>query len=105
MSDPFFVLGVGQESDDETIRKAYLEKIRQWPPEHHPERFQKIFQAYSLIQTKKKRLSFQLFHRDVVDLDSLKESLFSHNTQGRPTQKELQGWLKESLVSFSMKGR
>lgn len=105
MIDPFFLLGVTRESDDETVRKAYLEKIRRWPPEHHPERFQKISQAYSMIQTRKKRLSFQLFHHGFMGLDPLVGGLFSHTTHGRPTQDELRGWIKETLVSFSMKGR
>ncbi|MBF0420829.1 MAG: J domain-containing protein [Magnetococcales bacterium] len=105
MTDPFSLLGVTRESDDEAIRKAYLEKVRQWPPEHHPERFQKISQAYSMIQTRKKRLSFQLFHHGSLDLDPLIGSLFSHKTLGRPTQNELKGWIKEALVSFNMKGR
>lgn len=105
MTDPFFLLGVSRESDDETIRKAYLEKIRRWPPEHYPERFQAISQAYSMIQTGKKRLSFQLFHHGLPGLDPLIDTLFSRNTRGRPTQNELKGWLKESLISCNMKGR
>ncbi|HIJ85781.1 MAG TPA: DnaJ domain-containing protein, partial [Magnetococcales bacterium] len=95
--DPFYLLGVERETDDESVRKAYLEKIRQWPPEHYPERFQKISEAYSLVQTRKKRLVFQLFHRGSADFAPVKGGFFSANTRGRPTQDELKGWLKKVL--------
>lgn len=105
MTDPYYLLGVDREADDAGVRKAYLERIRQWPPEHYPERFQEISQAYTLIQTRKKRLEFQLFHRELADLAPLKGAMLAMGTQGRPTLKELTGWLQGTLVSFRMKGR
>ena len=39
MTDPYAVLGLPADSDDETIRRRYLELVRQFSPEHHPEKF------------------------------------------------------------------
>jgi curved DNA-binding protein CbpA len=39
MSDPYTVLGLPPDSDDDTIRRRYLELVRRFPPEHHPEKF------------------------------------------------------------------
>ena len=42
MSDPYDVLGLPPDSDDEAIRRRYLELVRQFSPEHHPERFSAV---------------------------------------------------------------
>ena len=39
MTDPYEVFGLPDDSDDEAIRRRYLELVRQYPPEHQPQRF------------------------------------------------------------------
>ena len=54
---PYAVLGLSSESvTDQEVRNAYLERVRLFPPESHPERFQLIHSAYDAIQTEQKRL-------------------------------------------------
>ncbi len=54
---PYIVLGLETESvSDEEVRRAYLERIRAYPPDIHPDRFQEIHSAYECINTEKKRL-------------------------------------------------
>lgn len=44
--DPFALLGVERGVDDTTVRRAYTQLIRKYKPEHHPEQFCKIREAY-----------------------------------------------------------
>ena len=46
MNDPYVVLGLSADVDDETIRRRYLELVKQFSPEKHPEKFAAIRQAY-----------------------------------------------------------
>jgi curved DNA-binding protein CbpA len=61
MADPFSVLGLPADSDDEAIRRRYLELVRQYTPEHHPERFAAIRQAYENLRDLNTRLRYRLF--------------------------------------------
>lgn len=40
------VLGVPQDADQKTIKRAYFKLVRQYSPEKDPEQFQKIREAY-----------------------------------------------------------
>src|SRR5919206_2233477 len=61
MTDPYAVLGLSPGADDETIRRRYLELVRQFTPEHHPERFAAIRAAYEKLRDLDTRLRFRLF--------------------------------------------
>src|SRR5438132_1170202 len=61
MTDPYAVLGLPPDSDDETIRRRYLELVRQYTPEHHPERFAAIRAAYDSLRDLPTRLRYRLF--------------------------------------------
>ena len=62
--NPYIVLGVTPEADDKTIRSAYLEGIREAPPERDPERFKALSTAYHRIKDEKSRHEYELFNRD-----------------------------------------
>ena len=61
MSDPYEVLALPADSDDETIRRRYLELVRQFPPERSPEKFAAIRQAYESLRDLTTRLQYRLF--------------------------------------------
>lgn len=65
MMNPYLTLGVRSDADDSEIRHAYLEGIRNCPPEHDPARFQAITQAYEQIRDPSSRLKRYLFRRDL----------------------------------------
>ncbi len=70
MEDAYTVLGLAPGSDDETIRRRYLELVRQYSPEHHPERFAAIRAAYEKLRDQDTRLRYRLFEagkRENVD--------------------------------------
>jgi curved DNA-binding protein CbpA len=61
MTDPYDVLGLPADSDDEAIRRRYLELVRQFSPEHHPEKFAEVRAAYESLRDLDTRLRYRLF--------------------------------------------
>src|SRR5262245_51202739 len=61
MTDPYSMLGLPPDSDDETIRRRYLELVRQFSPEQHPEKFAAVRQAYESLRDLNTRLRHRLF--------------------------------------------
>lgn len=59
MTDPYSVLGITPGADDETIKKAYRQKCKQYHPDLHPnapsaeEKFKEVQAAYSEIMRRK----------------------------------------------------
>ena len=55
MSDPYAVLGIAPGADEETIKKAYRQKCKQYHPDLHPddpaceEKFKEVQAAYSAV--------------------------------------------------------
>jgi len=64
-ASPYEVLGVTEEASDEQIRKSYLEKVRQSPPERDPDRFKEIRRAYGVLKdgVKRRHLDLSLYKR------------------------------------------
>jgi DnaJ-class molecular chaperone len=69
MRDPYEVLNLPPDADDETIRRRYLELVRQFTPEHHPETFAAIREAYEALKDLTTRLRRRLF--DVGEHESV----------------------------------
>ena len=63
---PYEVLGVAAEASDEQIRKIYLERVRQSPPERDPEGFKEIRRAYGVLKdgARRRELDLSLYKRD-----------------------------------------
>jgi curved DNA-binding protein CbpA len=61
MTDPYEVLNLPGDADDETIRRRYLELVRQFPPEQQPEKFAAIRHAYESLKDSTTRLRHRLF--------------------------------------------
>ena len=61
MTDPYRLLGVSTDADDESVRAAYIAAIRASPPERDPRRFKQIRAAYVAIATARDRASHALF--------------------------------------------
>ena len=61
MTDPYAVLGLPPDSDDEAIRRRYLELVREFSPERHPEKFAAIREAYESLRDLDTRLRYRLF--------------------------------------------
>lgn len=61
--NPYLILNVPANADDATIRRAYLEAVRAWPPEHHAEQFQAVNVAYEKIKDAAARTHYELFDK------------------------------------------
>jgi curved DNA-binding protein CbpA len=76
MADPYKVLGLDADSDDTAIRRRYLELVKQFPPEHHPEKFTAIRAAYESLRDLTTRVRHRLFESGKNEsLDAIIEEL------------------------------
>ena len=102
MAEPFDLLGVEPSADDETIKKAYLTKVRAFPPDHAPDEFQAIRAAYEAIKTEKARVAYELFHHSSVDIASLWHDLVGDPPPRRPDSTLFKKMLDETLKQYRL---
>lgn len=53
--NPYEVLEVSEDADDEELRRAYLRKVKEFPPDRAPEQFQRIRDAYEVARNSRTR--------------------------------------------------
>ena len=100
MNDPFAILGVDEDADDATIRKAYLQQVRAYPPEQNPNRFQEIRAAYEAIADERDRIGIRLFHTYKPDFSFLMTSMPQSGKPIYPDEQSMLTLLAESLKKF-----
>jgi hypothetical protein len=54
-ASPFEVLGVPEDAGEEEIRRAYLVKVKEFPPDRSPEAFERIRDAYEAAREPRMR--------------------------------------------------
>jgi len=86
---PFEVLDINDSADDEQIKKAYLSKVRQHPPERDPDGFRRVRAAYEAVRTRKDRMAYRLFHHGQPDLKVLSDKWLTGNDVKRPAEQLL----------------
>src|SRR5262245_37956158 len=97
MTDPYQVLGLPPESDDETIRRRYLQLVKEFSPEQHPDKFAAIRQAYESLKDLNTRLEYRLFEAGKNDsVDALIEELACHSPRRRLSLEALLAATKRS---------
>lgn len=67
LSVHYHTLGLSPDCSEEELRKRYLELVRKYPPETHPERFSKIHQAYEQLKNPLERIPEMFFSMDTDD--------------------------------------
>jgi curved DNA-binding protein CbpA len=97
MKTPFDILGVNEDANDEAIKKAYLQKVRQYPPERAPEQFKRIRSAFEASQSLHQRLKYQLFHHEAPSINALLEHGLEMGKPQRMTENVLTQALAASL--------
>ena len=74
MTDPYSVLGITPGADDETIKKAYRQKCKQYHPDLHPNdkeaeaRFKELNEANEVLSDPDKRARYDQFGFDGPDM-------------------------------------
>lgn len=68
--DLYDVLGINTESSEQEIKKAYIRKIKQFPPEQYPEEFKKIRSAYETLSHPQTRREYDTMsaHGEVINV-------------------------------------
>ncbi|MCK5719596.1 MAG: DnaJ domain-containing protein [Thiomargarita sp.] len=90
MKTPFEILEVDANSDDITVKTAYLKKVRQYPPEQFSQQFKQIRAAFESIQNKDERLKYQLFNNELPELSDFLETGLQQITNSlQPTKDNL----------------
>jgi curved DNA-binding protein CbpA len=84
MTDPYAILGLPADSDDEQIRRRYLALVKQISPERHPEKFAAIRRAYESLRDLETRLRYRLFEAGRSDsIDAILEELACRTSRRR----------------------
>ncbi len=92
MAYPYEILELDQDADDNTIRKAYLEKIHIHTPENEPEYFQELTESYNMIKNEVERSKFKVFGVFKDNPDVSMKSLVS-NYQKERTRIGVENWI------------
>ncbi len=77
MRSPYLILDVAGQASDIDIKQAYLQKVKQFPPDHYHEQFQEIQQAYELIKDFSARTKYALFNVQEADFNALLDQAFN----------------------------
>jgi curved DNA-binding protein CbpA len=100
MKNPYKVLEVQINATDEEIRKAWLEKVKQFPPDRFPEKFKDIREAYERIENRTSRLRHFLFSTDLyIDspFEALTQEIEDPAKRKPPSSGDFQGILRKSF--------
>lgn len=100
MKNPYKVLGVQVNTTDEEIRKAWLEKVKQFPPERYPDKFKEIRDAYETIGNDTNRLRNFLFSTDLYigsPFEALTQEIEDPSKRKPPSIDEFKDIMKRSF--------
>lgn len=98
-SDPFVLLGVDENTGDDTIKQRYLALVRTHPPDREPDRFQAVRRAYEAIRGERERLEVKLLQPGTAALYRLKLSCLRATGVGqhRPSEATMTALLLDGL--------
>ena len=100
VNDPYRILGVTPQADDAAIRKAWLEKVRLYPPERSPEKFREVREAYDAIATRTKRLRHYLFSTDCYlscPIEALTTEIEDPDNRTPPSAETMRSIIRQSF--------
>lgn len=69
------ILGTRSNIGQNRIKEKYIEKLRQFPPETHPEEFQEIRKAYEILKDEKKRKQYDMTRKHGTSVDKIIEEI------------------------------
>lgn len=71
MQTPYEILGVITDANDAEIKQAYLQQVKQNPPDRNQDKFQRIHEAYNAIKDHTSRLKYELFTLPSTDFNAV----------------------------------
>lgn len=81
LSDPFEILGVSPEDHDESVRAAFLTRVRCFTPEREPLAYQHLRAAYDAVRSAAQRRELRLCNRRPAAVAPLVKALGDALTQ------------------------
>ncbi|OAI10908.1 DnaJ domain-containing protein [Methylomonas methanica] len=84
MISPYRILGVSEQAADADIKQAYLQGVKDNPPDRDSVRFRQIQDAYDAIKDEDCRLRHALFRVPRVEFDALLAQAFNQQGAGGP---------------------
>jgi DnaJ-class molecular chaperone len=75
MKTPYDILGISTEATNSEVKQAYLQHVKDNPPDHDQENFLVIHQAYLLIKDEKSRMSYDLFTLPSADFNRVLDTV------------------------------
>lgn len=94
MRDPYLILGVPENADDDSIHQSFIAAVKRCPPDVDPEAYDQLRQAYNTIRTRRDRLAYDLLDRDLPDPRDVLDRAFPVTPSGRPTLAQFQALLR-----------
>lgn len=76
------ILGTRSNISQERIKEKYIEKLRMFPPETHPEEFEEIRRAYETLRDPKKRKQYDMMRKYGDKIESIMEEVAFLMRQG-----------------------
>lgn len=64
VKNPWSILGLALDADDNQIRSAYLQKVKEYPPDRAAEQFERIRDAYEQLRDPHRRSKCLIFGVD-----------------------------------------
>ncbi|MBS3965048.1 MAG: J domain-containing protein [Methylomonas sp.] len=84
MNLPYQILGVTEQATDTDIKNAYLQAVKDHPPDRDSQRFRQIQQAFEAIKDEDSRLRHALFDFPDITFDALLDSAFARDGSLQP---------------------
>jgi DnaJ-class molecular chaperone len=84
LTSPYQILAVSEQATDADIKQAYLQRVKESPPDRDQQRFQQIQQAFETIKDQGSRLRYSLFQLPEADFDALLDQAFRQTSAFKP---------------------
>ncbi|CAD6872166.1 J domain-containing protein [Methylomonas fluvii] len=84
MISPYDILGVPEQASDADIKQAYLQRVKDNPPDRDPARFRQIQEAFEAIKDQDSRLRHALFAMPHIEFDALLAQAFGQQGASEP---------------------
>ncbi len=97
MNTPYDILEVPGDANDAEIKQAYLRQVKKHPPDHEPEQFRLIHDAYLSIKDKKARLAYKLFTLPSADFDDWVGRALHTDRPSKITTEQFRALLRASI--------
>lgn len=88
------VLGLRSNSRPEKIKENYIKLVKQYPPEQHPEEFERIRRAYETLRDPMKRQEYDLIRKFGGSLEQVFEEALNYMQQ--------ENWDKAEKIFFDI---